>query len=193
MSYENPNRSNRVFKACLPVGLLSLLVACSSGTPIADSKPLNSTQSPTPPSPIQGQKLPISALTKLGGRTIRLEVALTPQQQAMGLMYRTSMPEDTGMLFPFQPPRVVSFWMKNVVINLDMVFIRNGQIRAIAANVPPCKTEPCPMYGPSEAIDQVIELRGGRAAELGLKVGDRVTIQFLRPFDPPASSGGGVR
>jgi hypothetical protein len=97
----------------------------------------------------------------------------------MGLMYRTTLADDRGMLFPFEPPQPVSFWMKNVRIPLDMIFLRDGEVKAIAASVPPCTAEPCPTYGPPTAVNQVIELRGGRAAELGLKVGDRVKIKFL--------------
>lgn len=128
-----------------------------------------------------GQMLPISAKAKVtGGYEIQLEVTRTPEQQSLGLMYRESLPDDRGMLFEFEPARPVSFWMKNVVIPLDMIFIHKGVIRAIAANVPPCTKDPCPTYGPSTSIDRVIELRGGRAAELGLKVGQQVEIQFLQ-------------
>jgi len=69
--------------------------------------------------------------------------------------------------------------MKNTKIPLDMVFLKDGEVKAIEANVPPCTTDPCPSYGPQTSIDQVIELRGGRAAELGLRVGDRVSVKFL--------------
>lgn len=97
-------------------------------------------------------------------------------------MNRTSLASDRGMLFPFNPPRPAQFWMKNTLIPLDMLFLRNGVIKSIAKNVPPCKADPCPTYGsPNEEIDQVIELRGGSALQLGLKVGDRVSVQFLRP------------
>ncbi len=123
--------------------------------------------------------LPITAQAQMAGQRFSLEVTRTPQEQAMGLMYRTSLADDRGMLFSFVPPRPVSFWMKNTKIPLDMVFLRNGEVKAIAANVPPCTAEPCPSYGPQIPIDQVIELRGGRAAELGLKVGDRVSVEFL--------------
>ena len=129
----------------------------------------------------QGQMLPIRATATMGGETIQLEIAETPEQQALGLMFRDRLPDDRGMLFSFDPPRPVGFWMKNVRISLDMVFLREGEIRYIASNVPPCnKPAPeCPAYGPPEAIDGVIELRGGRAEELELKIGDRVTIDFL--------------
>lgn len=128
-----------------------------------------------------GQMLPIRATAIVGGEVIQLEVTETPEQQALGLMFRDRLPDDRGMLFSFDPPRPVGFWMKNVRISLDMIFLRGGEVRYIAANVPPCyKPAPqCPAYGPPDAIDRVIELRGGRAEELGVKVGDRVTIEFL--------------
>jgi uncharacterized membrane protein (UPF0127 family) len=61
-----------------------------------------------------------------------------------------------------------------------MIFLREGEVKAIASAVPPCQTDNCPVYGPEETlIDQVIELRGGRANELGLAVGDRIEVDFL--------------
>lgn len=149
-----------------------------------------------PPSPVvlssptsAGQMLPISAQAEIGGQRILLEVARTQQQQQIGLMYRTSLAANRGMLFSFDPPRPVSFWMKNTKIPLDMIFLQAGRVKAISANVPPCTADPCPSYGPENTIiiDQVIELRGGRAAELGLKVGDRVSIKFLDGNTTPAA------
>lgn len=131
------------------------------------------TQTPTQ----SGQMLPLSAQTKIANQVIQLEVARTVEQQEMGLMYRTSLASDRGMVFPFDPPRRVGFWMKNTLIPLDMVFLLKGKVQSIASNVPPCKADPCPIYGPNALVDQVIELRAGRAAELGLKQGDRVVIQ----------------
>ncbi|WP_445174732.1 DUF192 domain-containing protein [Microcoleus sp.] len=121
-----------------------------------------------------GQLLPISVNTIVGDRAIGLEVAKTPQEQATGLMFRTELPDDRGMFFPIEPARNVRFWMKNVLIELDMVFLREGVVQAIIPNVPPCLSETCPNYGPDVPVDGVIELRGGRAAQLGLKVGDRI-------------------
>ena len=127
----------------------------------------------------RGQQLAITAVTTLGGEEIFLEVATTPQQQAMGLMYRDALPDDRGMLFPMGRPRPVSFWMKNVPVALDMVFVYQGQIVGLA-EAPPCTADPCPTYGPgNQLVDQVIELRAGRATELGLTVGDEVVIREL--------------
>lgn len=129
----------------------------------------------------EAQQLPISAAAEIAGEQIQLEVARTPLQQAKGLMHRPPLPADRGMLFSFDPPRPVQFWMKNTPSPLDMVFLRAGEVQAIVSNVPPCTADPCPTYGPDSPlpIDQVIELRAGRAAELGLAVGDRISIQFL--------------
>ena len=153
------------------------------------SDPLGATSSPqeVPPDlletsePVEtivippGQILPVSAEVELeSGQVIDLEVAETPQQQ------RTSLPDDRGMLFPFDPPRPVSFWMRNVEIHLDMIFVRDGVVVGIEANVPPCTTNPCPTYGPAGmAVDAVIELRGERAAELGITVGSPLQIRSL--------------
>ena len=160
-----------------------LLLGCSTPQPSETAKtpdkPLESPSVVAPISAKQEQTLPISAKAIVAGKVIQLEVAQTPQQQQIGLMNRTSLADDRGMLFPFDPPQPARFWMKNTLIPLDMIFLRNGVVSAIAANVPPCTSDPCPIYGPGTTIDRVMELRGGRAAELGLKAGDRLTIEFL--------------
>jgi uncharacterized protein len=125
----------------------------------------------------QGQVLPITAKADINGKIIELEVAQTPEQQAMGLMYRSSLEENRGMLFPFAQPLIARFWMKNVSIPLDMIFLKDGIVKAVLLNVPPCAVEPCPVYGPDTMINQVIELAGGRAQELGVKAGDKIKIE----------------
>ena len=126
-----------------------------------------------------GQILPITAKTEIKGEIIELEVARTPKQQALGLMFRESLPANRGMLFPFSEPHIAQFWMKNVLISLDMIFLYEGQVKAILADVPPCTVDPCSVYGPDTLITQVLELRGGRAKELDLEIGDRLNIEFL--------------
>jgi hypothetical protein len=169
------------------IGLSVLLISCtysnSTSNSTEASPPSESTQPPAQTETSQsnsGQALPISAQAIIGDQQIGLEVARTPQQQAMGLMFRSEIPDDRGMLFEFEPARPVSFWMRNVLVPLDMVFLLDGEVQAIAANVPPCTTPTCPTYGPEGSVNQVIELRGGRAAELGLQVGDQIAIEFLQ-------------
>jgi hypothetical protein len=101
-----------------------------------------------------------------------VEVARTPEQQAQGLMHRQSLAPDRGMLFPYDPPQPASFWMKNTLIPLDMIFVRaDGLIARIAARTVPHSLE---SVGVGEPVVAVLEIAGGRAAELGIREGDRV-------------------
>ena len=96
----------------------------------------------------------------------QVEVARTEQEQDKGLMYRTSLPADAGMLFPFEKPRFASFWMKNTLIPLDMLFVRaDGSIDRIAENTIPESLEPVVSGG---EVAAVLELAGGTAARLGI-------------------------
>ncbi|WP_260581838.1 DUF192 domain-containing protein [Sphingopyxis sp. PET50] len=102
-----------------------------------------------------------------------VEVARTPEEQEKGLMFRTSLPEKGGMLFPFAKPRYASFWMKNTLIPLDMVFIRtDGSIDRIAENTIPENLEPVVSGG---EVSAVLELAGGTAAKLGIDENATVT------------------
>jgi len=128
-----------------------------------------------------GQELPIEAKIEIAGHTIELEVAKTPKQQELGLMYRTTLQPNRGMLFVFSSAQYVTFWMLNTYIPLDMIFLRDGKVKYIQNNVPPCAQQPCPTYGPlNEKVDQVIELKGGEAAKLDLKIDTPLAIQYLR-------------
>lgn len=104
----------------------------------------------------QRQILPISATANLAGQTFNLEVAQTREQQAIGLMNRTFLPENQGMLFPQDVPSVVAFWMRNTLIPLDMIFVYQSTVIQIAQNVQPCMTEYCPLYFPAVDVNQII-------------------------------------
>lgn len=161
--------------AVIGIVLGTFMLGCSTPTPA-----VSPTVTPVAQQSVNAaQNLPIAAVTTIAGRKISLEVARTPTEQATGLMHRDTIADDRGMLFVFEPARPVGFWMKNVRFPLDMIFLENGQVKAIAPAVPPCQSEPCQTYGPETPVNQVIELRGGRAAELGIRVGDRLDIQFL--------------
>lgn len=102
-----------------------------------------------------------------------VEVARSEAEQERGLMFRDRLSDDGGMIFPMEPPRVASFWMKNTVIPLDMIFIRaDGTIARIAAETVPYSLNPVTS---GEPVAAVLELRGGRAGELGISEDDRVT------------------
>ncbi len=101
-----------------------------------------------------------------------VEVAENGAQQAQGLMFRTQLAPDKGMIFPFPEDRVASFWMKNTVIPLDIIFVRrDGTIESIAANTIPYSLAP---VRSNEPIATVLEIAAGRAAELGIEPGDAV-------------------
>ncbi|MEM7046197.1 MAG: DUF192 domain-containing protein [Pseudomonadota bacterium] len=119
--------------------------------------------------------LPVTILTADHDRFVFMaEVARTPATRSQGLMNRPHLPADRGMLFVFDPPQSVSFWMKNTLISLDIIFIaEDGTIRRIAQQTTPHSTTPLPSGG---AVSYVLEIAGGRALELGITVGDRVVV-----------------
>ena len=87
-------------------------------------------------------------------------------------MFRQSLAPDRGMIFPLDPPRAAGFWMKNTLIPLDMIFVRpDGTIANIAENTVPLSLDPVTSVG---EVAAVLEIAGGRAAELGIAAGDRV-------------------
>ena len=147
-----------------------VLAACSTKPADGAAKPATETQ---PRHRESG--LPVVPLTVTHGsqrHAFRVEVAQGSFEQAKGLMFRTRMGADEGMIFPMQPPRLASFWMKNTVIPLDIIFIGpDRRILNIAANAVPYSETPIPSAGKAAAV---LELNGGRAAALGLAAGDRV-------------------
>jgi uncharacterized membrane protein (UPF0127 family) len=122
------------------------------------------------PAGLEQMRLTITSHGKKHPFTV--EVARTPEEQAQGLMYRNALDPDRGMIFPMEPPRQASFWMKNTLIPLDMIFIRaDGTIANIAANTVPLSLQP--VYSDGE-IAAVLEIAGGRSAEVGIAAGDKV-------------------
>lgn len=114
----------------------------------------------------QSATIPLTVAMKGVQHKFRVEVARTAEEQARGLMFRTGLPADGGMIFPFTPPRPASFWMKNTLIPLDMIFIRaDGSIDRIAENTIPESLEPVVSGGDVAAV---LELAGGTAARLGI-------------------------
>lgn len=127
-------------------------------------------------SPAGLEQIPLTVASARGQmHRFTVEVARTPEEQARGLMERQSLAPDRGMLFPYATPQPVAFWMKNTLIPLDMIFIApGGRILRIEANTVPLSLEP---VASGEAVEAVLELAGGRSAELGIAAGDRVEWQ----------------
>lgn len=115
---------------------------------------------------------PLAVRGRSGEHRFEVELAVTPGDKARGLMFRQSLAPDAGMLFLYQRPQPISFWMRNTLIPLDIVFIgTDGRISRIHARARPLDETPIPSGGP---ILAVLEIPGGRAAALGLAIGDRV-------------------
>ena len=115
---------------------------------------------------------PLIIDTVKGANRFTVEMALTWEQQERGLMFRRTLAPNAGMLFDFQRESNQAFWMKNTLIPLDLIFIKaNGTIARIAPNCKPLSEDPIPSYEPVRAV---LEIPGGRAAELGMKAGDKV-------------------
>lgn len=129
------------------------------------------------PSPDAGiaQNLPTKPLSiKSGKKTHRFTVmmARSAAEQEVGMMWQLKVAPNAGMLFTLSDQRPAAFWMRNTLIPLDIIFIRNnGEIANIAANATPQSLTPIPSAGP---VSAVLEIAGGRAAELGIKAGDIV-------------------
>jgi Uncharacterized conserved protein len=126
----------------------------------------------------------IEIATSSGTRQIDVELAKTQAEQSQGLMYRTSLPDNRGMLFLHQTPGEVRMWMRNTYIPLDMVFIRaDGIVHRIAAMAEPLSDDVIASQG---AVTAVLELNGGAAQRLGIKPGDRVRHPHFTSAAQPA-------
>lgn len=108
-----------------------------------------------------------------------VEIAADKSQQAHGLMYRTKLDADSGMLFLFDEPHIIRMWMKNTPLSLDMLFIdRSGKIVYIARNTIPQSTE---IISPDTPSLAVLEVNGGTAKKHGIKLGDKVMYKAFTP------------
>ncbi len=116
---------------------------------------------------------------EIGGKQFSVELAQTREEQALGLMYRLEMPTSHGMLFIFPTEQPRSFWMKNTRIPLDILYF-DGQLKlvSVALDTPPCKISRCPSYPSNAPARYVLELNAGKVSELGVKLGDRLTIKL---------------
>lgn len=149
----------------LAAAVLFALAACQPRSPVAAADP-------SAPAAEAVERIPLSIRTKRGTLRYRVEVARTPEEQAQGLMYRTSLPKDGGMLFPFADVRPASFWMKDTPLPLDIIFIRaDGTIARIAAETVPYSLD---LVDSGEPVAAVLELEGGAALAAGIEEGDRV-------------------
>ncbi len=156
------------------VALALALTACNGA--VAGSDEVAITRAPS------GLDLiPVTITQGSTAHRFQVEVARTTEEQARGLMNRTELPVDGGMLFPFGQPKFAAFWMRNTLIPLDMIFIRaDGTIDRVAENTIPQTDDPVASGG---LVSAVLELPGGTASRLGIDETGRVS---WRGGPPPA-------
>jgi uncharacterized protein len=154
--------------AAIAAGALLMSVACKGDAGATNGAAAQSAAT----------KVQVTVQTSAGPRHFNVEVARTAAEQERGLMFRTNIPADGGMIFTPYPaegngPREASFWMKNTPSSLDIIFIRpDGTIASIAENTVPYSEEPSRS---GEPVSAVLEINGGKAAELGIAPGDKVS------------------
>jgi uncharacterized membrane protein (UPF0127 family) len=160
------------------ITLLLVIAGCTQ--PAQNS--MTSADATPPPSPI-----PLPQAVLPDGFLVGLELAVTPEEISNGLMFRPSLPNNRGMLFLFDQPRLPAFWMKNMLIPLDLVFLDGtGTVVDVVVDVQPCAADPCPTYPPSRPAQAVLEIIAGSAAVHGIEVG--TVIQFERVPGYPVST-----
>jgi hypothetical protein len=157
---------------------LAMAAACGLDSPSAGPEPSSSTE-------------PVATFPD--GHAVRLEIARTPEEHARGYMFRQKVGRREGMLFLFDQEDFHSFWMKNCLVSLDLIWLSGDlQVVYFESDVPPCRHDPCPGYAPMRKARYVLEVRGGTAGKAGLRVGDFIQVKgvdlgTLVPSGGPAS------
>ena len=119
----------------------------------------------------------LELVTASGVHALDVEIAATPDKQALGLMFRTSLPDSKGMLFQHDTPHELTMWMRNTYISLDMVFIRaDGTVHRIETRTEPLSERIISSEG---QVAAVLEIAGGSAERMGLKAGDKVRHPYF--------------
>ena len=132
----------------------------------------------SPPAARGAEQQTLEIASKTGVHLFAVEIAVTDEERARGLMYRRSVPESYGMLFDFKRDQDVSMWMRNTYVSLDMIFIQSdGRIRRIAENT---ETESDKIISSGGPVRAVLEVVAGTAKKFGIAAGDRVASPALR-------------
>lgn len=158
----------RRIRNALGLAWLALVLTVGCGEP-----PPQATQAALP-------RLPTTTVVLPSGAEIEVELAITPQDQARGMMLRSEVPPDTGMLFVGDRAAPRSFWMYRCLVPLDMVWLDGARrIVEIVREAPPCREDNpqnCPSYGGNANSVYVLELAAGQALAQGLEIGDQLVF-----------------
>jgi uncharacterized membrane protein (UPF0127 family) len=114
------------------------------------------------------------------GMVQQAEVMVEPEDRAMGLMFRPSLPRDRSLLFVFDAPDFHGIWMKNCRFPIDIVWLdEQRKVVHLAESVPPCRKDPCPSYSPLRRAAYVVEMNAGQARKEKVEMGS--TLEFTLP------------
>lgn len=160
----------RLSRLVLALALLGLALALAQGLPVSPSERITFPKS-------------LLYVEGNGARyTLRVEVATTPRQQALGLMFRKSLGEDEGMVFLFPAPTAGGFWMKDTLIPLSIAFFDRQGIILRILDMTPCRKDPCPVYYPGLLYQGALEVNLGWFARRKIREGARVSGPALLMF-----------
>lgn len=127
----------------------------------------------------ESERLPKTTVLIPPSIQVEVEVAYTDESRSKGLMYRDSMPEDAGMLFVFSDLDRHTFWMKNTLIPLDLIWLNERKEIVYFVTAPPCNSDPCSTYEPLQKAKYVLELNGGFLKKHNIALGAR--LEFSLP------------
>jgi uncharacterized membrane protein (UPF0127 family) len=128
------------------------------------------------PSALGAETTSLVLITDSGSHRFEVEIAATEEKRHVGLMFRRSLGEQEGMLFLYERPQPIAMWMKNTYIPLDMIFIApDDRVHHIVERTEPFSTDP---IGSGGVVKGILEVKGGTAARIGLKPGDRVSYEL---------------
>lgn len=167
------------------LGPLVLLVLAAAGcgqapeTPAVSTQPSSVEESPAiAPPPIERPRVVLA-----DGFEITLELAMTPEELAQGLMFRPRLAEDRGMLLIFNEERLPSIWMMNTLVALDLVYLdSSGTVVDVITDAQPCPGEPCPRFTPKQPAKAVLEVPAGTATTHEIADGDELEFTHVPDF-----------
>jgi len=176
------SRSISFLSRVSPLMLLVLTVVSCAPTPDTE---VVSTPATVPETTTSAPATPVSQPTAVlpDGFSVALELAITPDELAQGLMFRPKLAEDRGMLLLFNEERFPNIWMMNTLVALDIIYLDDsGTVIDVITNAQPCPAEPCPRFAPKQAARAVLEIPAGGAARHAIVEGTKLSFVDVSGF-----------
>lgn len=184
MTYVTSAQGMRYLRLfALPLALLAGGCAPSTDTASTSTPPNAVVEQPS----VKPQPMEMPQVLLPDGFEVTLELAVTPDELAQGLMFRPKLAEDRGMLLIFAEERLPSIWMMNTLVALDLVYLDStGTVVDVITDAQPCPGEPCPRFSPKKPAKAVLEIPAGAATRH--TIGEGVQLEFLHVAEFPAGN-----